>query len=98
LSAKRRANPVGKKRTAAKKGTRKKTPEVAERKVRITEKDPCLMCGKDTSVERVFRVEEWDGKAKNIHLVFFDRHGWYCDHGAQCAAVSDVKRFIRHSR
>ena len=84
-----------------KRGVKKKVskgkPE-AERRVRITEKDPAFMCGKDTSVERVFRVEEKLGKSKNLHLVFFDRHGWYCEHGAQCQAVSDVRKFIRHSR
>ena len=56
------------------------------------------MCGKGTSVERVFRVEEKTEKSKIAHLVFFDRHGWYCEHGAQCPAVSDVRKFIRHSR
>ena len=82
----------------AKKTASKGKPE-AERRVRITEKDPCLMCGKDTSVERVFRVEETIGKLKTPHLVFFDkRHGWYCEHGAQCPSVSDVKKYLRHSR
>jgi hypothetical protein len=56
------------------------------------------MCGKGTSVERVFRVEEGVDKAKVLHLVFFDRHGWYCEHGAQCAAVTDVKKYIRNGR
>ena len=85
-----------------KRGARKKLskgkPE-AERRVRISEKDPSLICGKGTSVERVFRVEETMGKTKNAHLVFFDkRHGWYCEHSAQCPAVTDVKKFVRHSR
>ena len=83
----------GAKRTA---GTRM---DDAVRRVRIAEKDPYSMCGKGTSVERVFRVEETIGKAKNAHLVFFDkRHGWYCEHSAQCPAVKDVKKFVRHSR
>ena len=56
------------------------------------------MCGKGTSVQRVFRVEENNGKSRDTHLVFFDRHGWYCEHGAQCKAVSDVRKFLRHSR
>jgi hypothetical protein len=70
----------------------------AERRVRITEKDPCSICGKATSVERVFRVEEHDGKSRTTHLVFFDRHGWYCEHGAQCRVVADVRKYLRHSR
>ena len=68
------------------------------RKVRISEKDPARMCGKGTSVERVFRVEEESAKVKLLHLVFFDRHGWYCEHGAGCTAVSDVKKYIRNGR
>ncbi len=73
--------------------------KATERRVRIAEKDPYSMCGKGTSVERVFRVEETNGKVKNAHLVFFDkRHGWYCEHGAQCPAVTDVKSQVRHSR
>lgn len=81
-------------------GTRKvsKGKPEAERRVRVTEKDPALMCGRGTSVERIFRVEEKGEKSKITHLVFFDRHGWYCEHGAQCPAVSDVRKFIRHSR
>ena len=81
-------------RRGDKKSARKTIP-TAERRVRIAEKDPCLLCGKDTSVERVFRVEEKLGKSKVMHLVFFDRHGWYCEHGVKCLAVADVKKFIR---
>lgn len=84
-------------RRGAKKAVSGKSP-MADRSVRITEKDPCLMCGNDTLVERVFRVEEKQAKAKVIHLVFFDRHGWYCEHGPQCPAVADVRKFIRRSR
>ena len=87
MSAKRRVTSPGK---AAK--------PVAVRKVRISEKDPARICGKGTSVERVFRVEEEGAKSKLLHLVFFDRHGWYCEHGAQCSAVADVKRYVRNSR
>jgi len=82
----------------AKKGAGK-PKQVAERRVRIAEKDPYSLCGKGTSVERVFRVEETSGKAKIAHLVFFDkRHGWYCEHSVQCPAVTDVKKYVRHSR
>ena len=27
-----------------------------------------------------------------VHLVFFDRHGWYCEHGRSCHAVDDVRK------
>ena len=65
------------------------------RDVRIREKDPRLVCGKGTTVFRVFRVEERSNDTRVMHLVFFDRHGWYCEHGAQCEAVKDVRKFIR---
>jgi len=85
-------------RPRAKTKVKAKGKTEADRRVRVTEKDPTRMCGKGTGVERVFRVEEKDDKTRVMHLVFFDRHGWYCEHGAQCPAVSDVKKFIRHSR
>ena len=87
MAAKRRVN-----------GPRRAAKTAGIRKVRISEKDPARMCGKGTSVERVFRVEEENAKVRLLHLVFFDRHGWYCEHGAQCTAVSDVKKYIRNGR
>lgn len=54
--------------------------------------DPLKKCGPGTSVELLFRViERDDGRAVN-HLVYFDRHGWYCDHGVACPAVAAVKK------
>lgn len=53
------------------------------------------MCGNGTSVLRIFRVEERSSKAPVYHLVFLDRHGWYCEHGSQCEAVKDVRKFIK---
>jgi hypothetical protein len=84
------------KRRATKRGRHAETEPA--RKVRVAEKDPYQMCGKGTSVERIFRVEEQDGKSRSIHLVFLDRHGWYCEHGARCPAVTDVRKYIRNGR
>jgi len=53
------------------------------------------MCGKGTRVARVFRVEERSNEKRVMHLVFLDRHGWYCEHGSECPAVKDVRKFIR---
>lgn len=53
------------------------------------------MCGKGTTVARVFRVEERSKDRRVMHLVFLDRHGWYCEHGSECEAVKDVRKFIR---
>lgn len=57
--------------------------------------NPVQMCGKDTSVTQLYRVEETGDRGKTHHLVFFDKHGWYCEHGKQCSAVGDVQKFTR---
>jgi hypothetical protein len=64
----------------------------AERVIKIRELDPYLKCGPDTSVTELYRVDEAVNGAKHVHLVFFDRHGWYCLHGRSCRAVNDVRR------
>jgi hypothetical protein len=65
------------------------------RKVRIRPLDPVELCGIATSVTALYRVEESIDDTKTHHLVFFDRHGWYCEHGKQCSAVRDVQKFTR---
>ena len=57
--------------------------------------DPIEKCGKGTSVTRLYRVQERIDHTQINHLVFFDRHGWYCEHGKQCGAVKDVQQFTR---
>ena len=64
----------------------------------MREMNPVQMCGKGTSVTQLFRVEETLDHTRVHHLVFFDRHGWYCEHGAQCSAVKDVQKFTRNGR
>ena len=77
---------------------RRKEKTQEGRRVRVREMDPVQMCGKGTSVTQLFRVDETLDHARVHHLVFFDRHGWYCEHGAQCSAVKDVQKFTRNSR
>lgn len=81
------------KRRADTGGSRK---EEAGRKVKIKAMDPAQLCGPGTSVTRLFRVEERRDETRIHHLVFFDRHGWYCEHGKQCGAVKDVQKFTKH--
>ncbi|MGH7650923.1 MAG: hypothetical protein ACREMS_03670 [Gemmatimonadaceae bacterium] len=57
--------------------------------------NPTEKCGKGTTVTQLFRVEEHLDQAKVHHLVFFDRHGWYCEHGKQCGVVKDVQKFTK---
>ena len=75
-------------------GRRKEKPRVV-RRVRIRAMDPVRMCGRGTSVTALYRVEETLDQTRVNHLVFFDRHGWYCEHGKQCGAVNDVQKFTR---
>lgn len=83
-----------KRTSSAKAKTRGKAAIVAvPRTVRIRALDPQVRCGPGTSVQHLFRVDEQgNGKGVTTHLVFFDRHGWYCEHGRTCPAVEDVRK------
>ena len=49
--------------------------------------DPRTVVGPNTAVEQIVRVRLRPTDAP--HLVFHDRHGWYCEtHGPLCAAVA----------
>ena len=62
------------------------------RVVKIRALDPQGKCGPDTSVTELYRVDEAIDGRTTVHLVFFDRHGWYCEHGRNCRAVDDVRK------
>ena len=48
--------------------------------------DPRKVVGESTSVEHLVRVKFRPNDAP--HLVFHDRHGWYCEsHGPACPSV-----------
>jgi hypothetical protein len=82
---------------AARKATRRAaapaTPPV--RVIKLRELDPIAKCGPDTSVQQLIRVDELLDGRPTIHLVFFDRHGWYCVHGPGCVAVKDVHKELK---
>ncbi|HEY0779194.1 MAG TPA: hypothetical protein VGD56_14605 [Gemmatirosa sp.] len=73
-------------------------PRAATRLVRIKALDPCARCGPSTCVEQLYRVDEQVAGTSTVHLVFFDRHGWYCVHGATCIAVRDVHAELKAQR
>jgi len=75
-------------------------PKPLQPALKIRELDPLRVCGDRTSVVQLFRVDEEliGGRvagARQVHLVFNDRHGWYCEHGRSCHAVSAVMRHAR---
>jgi hypothetical protein len=64
-----------------------------ERRVAIRPLDPVQKCGPGTSVQFLYRVDESVDGRSTAHLVFFDRHGWYCEHGRTCPAVGHAKKY-----
>ncbi len=60
--------------------------------MRIRELDPQAACGQGTTVMQLFRVDDLPFGDETTHLVFFDRHGWYCAHGRECPAVAAVRK------
>ena len=89
---------AAKKAAAARDGVRRKSTSRAGhaaapvRSVKIKELNAQGKCGPGTSVVHLFRVDEVRDGTPAVHLVFFDRHGWYCEHGRSCHAVDDVRR------
>ena len=72
-----------------------KQPVQGEGTREVRELDPVRKCGASTSVQLMYRViERVDGRLTN-HLIYFDRHGWYCEHGRTCPAVSLVSKRAR---
>lgn len=67
-------------------------PASATRLMRIRELDPQAACGQGTTVMQLFRVDDLPFGNDTTHLVFFDRHGWYCAHGRECPAVAAVRK------
>ena len=65
----------------------------AERRVAIKPLDPIQKCGPGTSVQFLYRVDESVDGRSTAHLVFFDRHGWYCEHGRTCPAVGHARKY-----
>jgi len=68
-------------------------PEPARFDVRAL--DHVKKCGPGTSVQVLFRVDERSAGDSRTHLVFYDRHGWYCEHGRDCPAVPHAQREAR---
>ena len=66
-------------------------------RISVRELDPKVKCGAGTSVEWLLRVEERLDRERRAHLVFFDRHGWYCEHGATCPAVAHARKHVKHT-
>ena len=62
-------------------------------RVAVRSLDPLRKCGPKTTVQFLYRVDEQVDGRSTPHLVFFDRHGWYCEHGRSCPAVGHARKF-----
>ncbi|MFI5255866.1 MAG: hypothetical protein ACHQRK_01305 [Gemmatimonadales bacterium] len=76
-------------------GSRRSPPPTVV-KVVVKPLEPRNKCGSGTSVQLLFRVDETVDGRSTKHLVFFDRHGWYCEHGRHCPAVGHAKKHKGH--
>lgn len=65
-------------------------------RVAVKPLEPQAKCGPGTSVQYLFRVDETVEGRTTTHLVFFDRHGWYCEHGRNCPAVAHARKHQGH--
>ena len=94
--AKGRSKTPGRKKgkvIATRKVARAKDTTGAKSAVEVRALDPLRKCGPSTSVQLLYRVDESVDGRRTSHLVFFDRHGWYCEHGRTCPAVGYARKF-----
>ena len=84
------AKAAGKRTLALVRGRTAETPVV---RVAVKPLDPLRKCGPNTTVQFLYRVDEQVDGRSTPHLVFFDRHGWYCEHGRTCPAVGHARKF-----
>jgi hypothetical protein len=82
-------------KTNKKKAVKKVAAKPEPSKFTVRALDAAKKCGPGTSVQLLYRVDETNGKDARAHLVFFDKHGWYCEHGRDCAAVAHAQRDAR---
>ena len=89
------ASKVLQRKPASRKAKKRVAPKVAAPVVKfhVRELDPQRKCGPATSVQRLYRINEesTDGQTRS-HMVFFDKHGWYCEHGRDCPAVKHARK------
>jgi hypothetical protein len=84
------AGRLAKKGAGARRGATAAAPQV---RVAVRSLDPFEKCGPNTSVQLLYRVDESVEGRSTPHLVFFDHHGWYCEHGRTCPAVGHAKKY-----
>ena len=84
---------TGQRPTSRKRGKAKREEKAPVVRVAVKPLDPLRKCGPKTTVQFLYRVDEQVDGRSTPHLVFFDRHGWYCEHGRSCPAVGHARKF-----
>jgi hypothetical protein len=90
IGKKSKAKRAGQRALAVVRGRSAQAPLV---RVAVKSLDPLRKCGPNTTVQFLYRVDEQVDGRSTSHLVFFDRHGWYCEHGRSCPAVGHARKF-----
>ena len=90
IGKKSKAKRAGQRALAVVRGRPTRAPVV---RVAVKTLDPLRKCGPNTTVQFLYRVDEQVDGRSTPHLVFFDRHGWYCEHGRSCPAVGHARKF-----
>jgi len=94
---KTKARPVTRLKSLSKAGAKARfVPPAPVVRIAVKPLQPQAKCGAGTSVQYLFRVDETVDGRTTTHLVFFDRHGWYCEHGRNCPAVGHAKKYQGH--
>lgn len=63
-------------------------------KPEVVRLNPKTVAGQRTAVVEIVRVRMRSNEAP--HLIFNDRHGWYCEtHGTACAAIALARDAVR---
>jgi hypothetical protein len=86
---------IPKRRSKARKRVPKAKPIGVAPSYELEPLNPWLMCGPDTTVTELWKVQALGERGTAFHLVYFDRYGWYCEHGRSCKAVTEVRRVLR---
>jgi hypothetical protein len=79
-------------------GERKPTLVPVRSSFQIKALDPYRKCGPGTTVQRLYRIDESVDGVVRSHLVYLDRHGWYCEHGRDCVAVAPARQLDGSAR
>jgi hypothetical protein len=70
--------------------------ELFPERPQIERLNPKQVAGQRTAVTEIVRVRI--RSTEPVHLIFHDRHGWYCEtHGTGCIAVTYAREYLQQT-